>query len=54
MRVVLWILGLVIIIGGFWVWRTMAATIGAGAAWPWLLLTILAAVVVIGMATSPR
>ena len=54
MRVVLWILGLAIIIGGFWVWRTMAATIGAGAAWPWLLLTILAAVVVIGMATNTR
>jgi hypothetical protein len=54
MRVALWILGLVIIIGGFLMWRTMAATIGAGAAWPWLLLTVLAAVVVIGMATNPR
>ena len=53
MRIFLWILGLVIIISGFWVWRAMAATIGAGAAWPWLLLTILAAVVVIGMATHP-
>jgi hypothetical protein len=54
MRAVLWILGLLIIIGGFWVWRTMAATIGAGAAWPWLLLTVLAAVVVIGTATNHR
>jgi hypothetical protein len=54
MRIVLWVLGLMIIIGGFWSWRAMAATIGAGAAWPWLLLTILAAVIVIGMATRPR
>ena len=54
MRVVLWIVGLVIVTGGFWFWRTMAATIGGGAAWPWLLLTIIAAVIVIGMATNPR
>lgn len=54
MRVFLWIFGLVIIISGFWIWRAMAATIGAGAAWPWLLLTIFAAVLVIGMATNPR
>jgi hypothetical protein len=54
MRVFLWILGVAIIISGFWVWRAMVVTIGAGGAWPWLLLTIFAAVLVIGMATHQR
>jgi hypothetical protein len=53
-RVVLWIVAIVVIVSGVWAWKAMSAIVGPAAAWPWLLLAIVPAVLFIVAAGNRR